>query len=323
MRHRERLERGVARIPAAAEAVRDPAEVPGDGSILEMRRVEPEPSFEDRAGPVRSGAGEKRRRDPALRRPARVQKLRLRPVYPAFQQTCGEAADDARRIRQALGVQLQKPAGKIRHTERREQSAGMKTQPMKLAGRHRADATRDFVADGDGGDQIAAGNGTRDAELCQRQRGGHRRTAHVDNRLEMRVVVLERLRERSVRERRHRDADPIAGAEDVAGARRRHRHRRLADRLAKPGFGSRQREADDIEDPELRRLDDIRRQIPERGALHPAAELERERSFIGNTESPRIFDAAAAWPSCLSPRRPAATYRFSSTRAPRRIFGNP
>ena len=46
-------------------------------------------------------------------------------------------------------------AREIRRAERREQSSRMKSALMQFAGRHAADAAGDFVADRDGGDEIA------------------------------------------------------------------------------------------------------------------------------------------------------------------------
>ena len=42
---------------------------------------------------------QQRRRDPALRRPSGMQKLGLRSIHPAFQQSGCEASRDARRAR--------------------------------------------------------------------------------------------------------------------------------------------------------------------------------------------------------------------------------
>ena len=98
--------------------------------------------------------------------------------------------------------------------ERREEPGRMKAAPMELPGRHAADAARDLVGDRDRQNQLASGHRPR---LGERERGRHRGTAHVHDRLVVRVVVLERLRQRGVGERGRRRADRVAGAEDPAG----------------------------------------------------------------------------------------------------------
>ena len=66
----------------------------------------------------------------------------------------------------------------------------MKSAAMELSRGHAADATGDFVANGDGRDQITSIN---IGEFGKRQCRGDGRTAHMNNRFVMRIVIFERL----------------------------------------------------------------------------------------------------------------------------------
>ena len=119
------------------------------------------------------------------------------------------------------------------------------------------------------------------ARLGQRQRRGHRRAAHVDDRLVVRVVVLERLRERAVGERRRRSRRPRRRCRgcvhgpggDIATA---------ASRVERPNGVSApgQRQADDVEHAQLRRVDDIGRADRRSGRATSSARARR-RSDMG------------------------------------------
>src|ERR1700722_769723 len=126
--------------------------------ILHVRSKKSPASFKylRRTGDAR--ARQQSRRDAALRRPSRMQKLGLRSIHPAFQQPGCEASRDARRAPQCFGIQAEQFAGQIRRSERSEQSGGMEASAMQLAGRNAAHAARNLIADSDGGDKIAPGN---------------------------------------------------------------------------------------------------------------------------------------------------------------------
>jgi len=241
----------------------------GLNGVLQMRREQSPSAFEHLRRTRGAGAREKSRGQPALRRPAGVQKLRLRPVDPAFQNPRREAPADAGGARGRLGIEPQQSSRQIRDAEGGEEARRMESALVKLSGRDAAGAAGDLVADGDGCDQIAPCDAPR---VRQCERGRHGRAAHVHDRLVVRVVVLERLRERAVRKRRHRHVQSVARAENATRAGRRHRDGRVANRSAERRLRSRKRQPDDVEDTRLRRADDIGRQIVKADACPPLGE---------------------------------------------------
>src|SRR5207249_9992265 len=141
---------------------------------------QPESALEDFRWSSRAGSRQKCRSNSTLRRPTRMQELRLRPVDPAFEQASREAAADAGGPLHRPSIQPEEPAREIGSTERSEESGRMKTEPMELSRRDDADAARNLVADGDGRNEIVPGN--RD-DFRQRERRRNRRAAHVHDRL--------------------------------------------------------------------------------------------------------------------------------------------
>src|SRR5262252_3862125 len=157
----KRLERRLAAVPAHAEVCRQPREVPRRGVVLQVRGEQPPASLEDLRGSRRARAREERGDDAALRGPAWVKEFRLRAVDPAFENSRREAAADAGGARRLAGVELQKARGEIGDAERREEPGRMEAAPMELTRRDAAGAARDLVAEGDGRDQLAAGDRRR------------------------------------------------------------------------------------------------------------------------------------------------------------------
>ena len=131
-----------------------------------------------------------------------------------------------------------------------------------------------LVADRNRQDQIASVHGPCFGE---RERGGHRRTAHVDDRLVVRVVELERLRERCVGERGVRKANVVSAAKDPARPLRRDGNSARANRPAESRAFPRECQPDDIKDATLRRLDHIVRKVFESNARNPLSELTGKR----------------------------------------------
>ena len=121
VRRRKRLERRVAAVPAHAETLGETRELSRRRRILQMRRKQPPPALKHfgRSGCPR--AREKRGGDAALRRPARVEKLRLRAVDPALEDARREAAANARCFRGRLRVELKETSREIGDAERGEQ----------------------------------------------------------------------------------------------------------------------------------------------------------------------------------------------------------
>ena len=145
----EGLERRVPAVPLRAQPARHTVEIARGFSVLKVRGEQSEASLEHLCRPGHALARENGGGDPALRRPSRVQELRVRPIDPAFQDARGEAAADAGGARHLLGIQAKQPAGQIRHPEWREQSRWMKAPPVELSRRDAADAAGYFVADCD------------------------------------------------------------------------------------------------------------------------------------------------------------------------------
>jgi len=237
--------------------------------ILQMRLEEAEAALEHGRRAAAAGAAEVGGGDAALRRPAGMQVLRLGAVDPALEQAGGEAADDAEGTAELGGIEPEHPAGEAGGAERREQPGRMEAAAVEPARRHAADPAGDLVAHGNRGDQLPARAGPG---LGQRQGSGDRRAAHVDDRFVVGVVVLHGLGQRAVGEGGRGDRDPLAGAEQSAGALGAHRQRRRAHRLPEVGAEPRQGEADHVQCPVLRRLHDVARQILVAGRERPARE---------------------------------------------------
>jgi hypothetical protein len=163
----------------------------------------------------------------------------------------------------------------------REEAGRVKATPMELTRCHAADTTRDLVGDGDRQNQLATRDRTpavasslrRGKQVHERERRRDRRTAHVHDRLVVRVVVLERLRERRIGERRSRRGDRISSTEHSRRSGRRQRlccgDRRTSERR----LGAGQRETDHVEDAELGGVDNVRGQIFILHLGHPCCEL--------------------------------------------------
>ena len=145
---------------------------------------------------------------------------------------------------------------------------------MKLPGRDDPDATRDLTRDRDRENRISTGHLSR---FGQRQHRRHRRTAHVHDRLVVRVVELERLRERCVGKRGVRKANVVSAAKDPARPLRRDGNSARANRPAESRPFPRECQPDHIKDATLRRLDHIVRKVFESNARNPLSELTGKR----------------------------------------------
>src|SRR3954451_16177769 len=117
-----------------------------------------------------------------------MKKLGVRAVRPALEQASGEAATRAGGGRELRRIQPNQLAGAKRDPEWRKQPGRVKSAPMKLSCGHAADATGHLVGDRDGQNQIASGDWSRFGECERRGDGG---TAHVNDRLVVRVVEFE------------------------------------------------------------------------------------------------------------------------------------
>ncbi len=94
----------------------------------------------------------------------------------------------------------------------------------------------------------------------------------------------------TVGERGRRHADAFTAAEDAARPRRRHRDGGGAGRPAERRVGAGERQADDVEDAQLRRVDDVLRQIGERDAVSPGREcVARVRRAVQCRPSPSLL----------------------------------
>ena len=167
----------------------------------------------------------------------------------------------------------------------------MEAAPVELAGRDHTDPACDLVRDRNGENRVTAGDRSR---FRQRERGRHRRAAHVNDRLVVRVVELERLRKRGVRKRRlvTPTLSPLPRMRQGPEAERRHSAR--ANRAAEPRLGARQRQAEHIEDAHLRRLDDVGGKIFESNVGNPLGELTGERHDHSPGAKRRSDNASAA-----------------------------
>ena len=280
MRGRKRLEGRVAAFPVRAQTCIDAREIAMGVRILHVAREQAPAALEYLRGTGDAGARQHRGGDPALRRPAGVEKFRLRPIDPAFEQARGEAAGDSRRARHGFRIQTQKFRGQIRRSEGREQAGGMEPALVQLAGGYAAHAAGDLVAQGDGRDQVASGHRR---ELGERQRRGHGRAAHVDDRLIVRIVVLQGLRKRAVGERGRRHTDAVSETEDAARTRGRHGDDRVARRFSERSFRAGERQPDHVHHAQLGGFDDIGGQIFESEARRPGGEVARKWNGHGTT----------------------------------------
>ena len=117
---------------------------------------EAEPALEHLHRTRRTSPGQIRCRYSALRRPSRVQELRVGAVHPALQNAGGEAAADAGRPRCGVRIQSEQPTGQVRRAESAEEACRMETALVELTRADAADPARHFVTDGDGRQQLGA-----------------------------------------------------------------------------------------------------------------------------------------------------------------------
>src|SRR5687767_3911048 len=116
-----------------AQSIGDVAEVPLNRRVLQMRGKQPEAPFEYLRRPADAGVGEERSGQPALRCEAGVQKLGLRAVHPALEQSGRTAAGRAFSPGEPLRVEAENPADACGDAKRCEEAGRMKAAAMELA----------------------------------------------------------------------------------------------------------------------------------------------------------------------------------------------
>ncbi len=186
--------------------------------ILEMRRHQAEASLEHGLRAGGAGAAKKCGDNSVLRRPSRMQEFRLRAVYPAFQDSGGEAARDTGGVGEFFRAEAEQVPARYVVPKVAKRPVGWKPRLWNCPG-----ATTPVRHDISLPSAIAR-NQRRLPETAstpgQRDRGGYRRTAHMDDRFVVRIVVFERLRDRAIRESRRGDSLPIRRFQSAGLARR-------------------------------------------------------------------------------------------------------
>ena len=164
----------------------------------------------------------------------------------------------------------------------------MVAQSMELTRCDAAHPTGDLVADRNGCNQILSGDWSK---LRHGQSRGNRRTAHVNDRLVVRVVVFQRLGKRAVRKCRRSYAHTIASAKDTTRAGWRHRHGRSPSRSTEVGIGARERQTNDIHHAELGGLNHVVWKVFEGRLGNPSGQFVRER-FAHGRKYTRLLNRA-------------------------------
>ena len=235
--------------------------------VLQVRREQPEPAFEHLRRSGHAAARQERRRDAALRRPAGVQELRVRAVHPAFENARGEAAADARRLRHLprRRVRAAGPPGTSRRTARTvpsDESRAGETAPARRCRRGTRSRCRRRSRRSRSRPEIGR-------RLRQRERGGDRGLL---------MCTIDSLCVSSYSSAC--ENEPLANAAVVTPTRSpppKMRHgpggdmATAAARVARPNGVSAPASARpiDVEDAQLRRIDDVLRQIVEGDAASP------------------------------------------------------
>jgi hypothetical protein len=168
---------------------------------------------------------------PARAAHPRVQKLRLRAVFPAREDARRLAAGNAHGVAHLFEIQPKQLARGVRGAESADHACWMEADFVELLRRDEPDAAGELVAACDGRDDLTA---ARFDHFADCKCSGNHRAADMDDGFIVRVVVLKPLRHRAVGERCLHRRHALAAAEDArvvaAAHRERCRTHRFADR---------------------------------------------------------------------------------------------
>jgi hypothetical protein len=199
-----------------------------------MRLKEPVPAFQRRCRPGEPGIRQIGRGNAAMRGPARMQLLGLRPVAETFHHPRRLADGGADGVAEPAGIQAEQFSGDNGRRDGADDAGRMETAPVKAARRGAADPAARLGARHHGREH---GLPIRPQRLAERQSGGDDRPADMDDRFIVGVVVVEGVGERAVGDRGGGGRGPVAETEDtafvaVAEAKRRFPHGRAAGHCA-------------------------------------------------------------------------------------------
>ena len=178
-----------------------------------MRAKQPEAAFQHRCGSRVSATGKRGSHDPALCRQSGVQKLRPRAVGPAFHDARRFAAGNTKSVTRLHRGQSEQPGRDASRAHGANDRGLVKAVRIELPRRNQADPARQLIAARDSSDELLP---VAVHHIGDCQRGGYNRHADVDDRLDMRVVIFERMRHRAIRNRRHGGRGALAVPQHAA-----------------------------------------------------------------------------------------------------------
>ena len=253
------LERDAQGVPGPAEVVRRRRLALGDA--LDVRGVEAPGAFEHRVGTEEAGASQRDRRQPAVRRPTRVQPLQ--PRGPELEHARRHAAAQAQRPDQRRRVGLGKTRRRSRGGESAADGGRMEAAPGELAGTTDRQPAADLERRGEGEQHLLAAGAVG---LPRRKRCRERRRAGMVDAADVGVVKVEAVRQDAVDERCRGRGQRCPGAD----GHRRPALAHFADALQRhppevePGRCD--GDAEDVEEVSLRQVLDGGRDLIERQA---------------------------------------------------------
>ena len=190
------LELRRAAAPRRAEIGHDSSQI--GLAFAEKRVVEARAAVEHRHRTWKAAAGELRRDDAAVRRPAQVKPLRPRAVAHELHQSARHAPGEPHRfgaLARGEVVELRRSHGRGQRTD---DAGGVKAARMKIAARSAAQPRRDLVADHDRRHHFGS---RRRGRLADGERHRHDHASRMDDGIGEGVVEVARMRDRRVRKR--------------------------------------------------------------------------------------------------------------------------
>ena len=304
-------------------------EVPGHdcqvgGAGAQKGGIEPVTTLQHRGRPREPRAGELRREETAVGRPARMEPLGPGAVGEELEEATRHAAGEAHGLGGARRRETAQPGGDGGGDQRADHPRGVEAARVEAAAGRRAEPGGPLVAHRD---RSQDGRPVRPHRLAGRERRRHDEAPGMDDGTGQRVVEVERVRQRPVGQRGPGGRQPLTGCHQRAlrpaavatGQVERGPAGRLVD--------GRQHDAQRVEQPAAHRGLVVGRQFRPAHPAAPFRQLARERLHhrsppstfrTGRPAWPSAPAACATWPrssptpasaapsSCAAPRWPGA-----------------
>ena len=204
---RIRLEHEALDRPLVPEGRAERRQAAGIGRRAREALVEAVGALEDRPRAGEAGLGEQRRHDAGVGRPARVEALGPRAVRQVLDDAARLAAAESEGRDQFGPRQPEEPPGRRGRAEGAAERSRMEAAPVERTRRDAAHRRHHLDAGDDRGQHLRAGGVTR---LARGERRGHAAGAGVHDGVLERVVVVEPVGQRAVRQHGGRHAHLLA-----------------------------------------------------------------------------------------------------------------